>query len=84
MNIILQSWCNKIDRLIKKIDSIPNIIKYGHIVRIAGSIVQAVGLKLSINSICIIEYYNGVEIIDVECIVVRFSQKITFLALFDL
>ncbi|QCI27063.1 FliI/YscN family ATPase [Buchnera aphidicola] len=82
MNKRLNNWYDQINIFNKKIDDIPNIIYYGHVIGLRGSIIEATGLKLPIHSLCIIEIKKNNQINYIECIVIGFLKEKTFLTSF--
>lgn len=75
----LKKWLSDIDRCEQQMEEIPLFRQYGKLIRATGLVMEAVGLKLPIGTLCIVEREgaHGVEKVDSE--VVGFNGQILYL-----
>lgn len=81
MNSRIKNWRKQIDIFSKNIDYIPNIMHFGRVVGLFGSLIEAIGLNLPIDTLCIIECKYNQNIVYDEAVVMRVKSKKTFLML---
>lgn len=70
-----------LDYLDKQIDTVPDYIVHGKIIRISGVLLEATGLKVSIGSICAIHTPSSDKVIWAETI--GFANQNTYLIAFE-
>ncbi|QLK62416.1 flagellum-specific ATP synthase FliI [Enterobacteriaceae bacterium Kacie_13] len=75
----LKNWLEVIDRKEKRITSLPPFRQYGKLTRATGLVMEAVGLKLPIGTLCIVERHSRAGIDKVESEVVGFNGQILYL-----
>ncbi|CAL4042044.1 Flagellum-specific ATP synthase [Buchnera aphidicola (Takecallis arundicolens)] len=83
MNIRVSNWCKQLNKFSKHIDYIPDVMNFGRVVGLTGVLIEVIGLKVPIDTVCIIEFLKNNQIIHVEGIVINFSLQKTFLTLFE-
>jgi flagellum-specific ATP synthase len=79
MTLRLKNWLEAIDRKEKLITSLPPFRQYGKLTRATGLVMEAVGLKLPIGTLCIVERHSRDGIDKVESEVVGFNGQILYL-----
>lgn len=79
MSSRLKKWLNELDRKELAINSLPTQRRYGKLIRATGLVMEAVGLKLPIGTLCIVERNRGDEQVRVESEVVGFNGQTLFL-----
>ncbi|WP_312140424.1 flagellar protein export ATPase FliI [Pantoea septica] len=79
MSSLLSSWLTQLDRREKQLNALNPWRHYGRLVRATGLVMEAVGLKLSIGTICLIERNIGCGKDNVEAEVVGFNGQTLFL-----
>lgn len=75
----LKLWLNGLDRKEEAITTLPMRRQYGKLVRATGLVMEAIGLKLPIGTLCIVECARGGEQQYVESEVVGFNGQTLFL-----
>src|SRR5471032_667312 len=75
----LKNWLEVIDRKEKRITSLPPFRQYGKLTRATGLVMEAVGLKLPIGTLCIVERHSRDGVDKVESEVVGFNGQILYL-----
>ena len=75
----LKSWLTELDRKEFLINTMPFRRQYGRLTRATGLVMEAVGLKLPIGTLCIVERPRGDESVRVESEVVGFNGQTLFL-----
>ena len=75
----LKNWLEVIERKEKRITSLPPFRQYGKLTRATGLVMEAVGLKLPIGTLCIVERHSRAGIDKVESEVVGFNGQILYL-----
>lgn len=79
MTLRLKNWLESIDKTEKKIISMAPYRQYGKLTRATGLVMEAVGLKLPIGTLCIVERDSHDGIVKVESEVVGFNGQILYL-----
>ncbi|WP_145542199.1 flagellar protein export ATPase FliI [Yersinia alsatica] len=79
MTMRLKNWLEVIDKKEKQISSLPPFQQYGKLTRATGLVMEAVGLKLPIGTLCIVERNTGQGMDKVESEVVGFNGEILYL-----
>lgn len=79
MSVQLRKWLSKLDSVDAKIQQLPAFRQYGKLTRATGLVMEAVGLKLPIGALCIIERETTQGIVPVESEVVGFQGQTLFL-----
>ncbi|HBN5340423.1 TPA: flagellum-specific ATP synthase FliI, partial [Enterobacter cloacae] len=51
----LKKWLSALDRVEEKLTQVPDFRQYGKLTRATGLVMEAVGLKLPIGALCIVE-----------------------------
>ena len=51
----LKKWLSVLDRVEEKLTQVPDFRQYGKLTRATGLVMEAVGLKLPIGALCIVE-----------------------------
>jgi len=79
MSTRLKNWIQAIDRKEQQIASLSPYRRYGRLTRATGLVMEAVGLKLPIGTLCIVERdsENGVDKVESE--VVGFNGQVLYL-----
>lgn len=75
----LKKWLSTLDRVEAKFNQVPDFRQYGKLTRATGLVMEAVGLKLPIGALCIVERRTEQGIIPVESEVVGFNGQTLFL-----
>ena len=75
----LKNWLSVMDRVEEKLGELPRFRQYGKLTRATGLVMEAVGLKLPIGALCIVERQTGHAILPVECEVVGFNGQTLYL-----
>ncbi len=75
----LNRWVSEIDASERRFSELPTYRQYGRLTRATGLVMEAVGLKLPIGSLCIVERDGGKGIEKVESEVVGFNGQILYL-----
>lgn len=75
----LKNWLQALDRVEEKLSEMPAFRQYGRLTRATGLVMEAVGLKLPIGSLCIVERQTGKGISAVESEVVGFNGQTLYL-----
>jgi len=75
----LKQWLFALDRVEEKLTQVPDFRQYGKLTRATGLVMEAVGLKLPIGALCIVERQTEQGIIPVESEVVGFNGQTLFL-----
>ncbi|CZV21599.1 TPA: flagellar protein export ATPase FliI [Enterobacter hormaechei] len=75
----LKNWLSVMDRVEEKLGEFPRFRQYGKLTRATGLVMEAVGLKLPIGALCIVERQTGQAILPVECEVVGFNGQTLYL-----
>lgn len=75
----LTRWVSDIDASEKRFSKLPAYRQYGRLTRATGLVMEAVGLKLPIGSLCIVEREGGMGIEKVESEVVGFNAQVLYL-----
>lgn len=75
----LKNWLSVMDRGEEKLGELPRFRQYGKLTRATGLVMEAVGLKLPIGALCIVERQTGQAILPVECEVVGFNGQTLYL-----
>jgi flagellum-specific ATP synthase len=75
----LKSWLEALDRTEAKLGDIPEFRQYGKLTRATGLVMEAVGLRLPIGALCIVERQTSHGIIAVESEVVGFKGQTLYL-----
>ncbi|PCO69514.1 flagellum-specific ATP synthase FliI [Enterobacter hormaechei] len=75
----LKNWLSVMDRVEEKLGELPRFRQYGKLTRANGLVMEAVGLKLPIGALCIVERQTGQAILPVECEVVGFNGQTLYL-----
>ena len=63
----LKNWLAVMDRVEEKLGELPRFRQYGKLTRATGLVMEAVGLKLPIGALCIVERQTGQAILPGEC-----------------
>ncbi|WP_375601746.1 flagellar protein export ATPase FliI [Enterobacter hormaechei] len=79
MSQTLKNWLSVMDRVEEKLGELPRFRQYGKLTRATGLVMEAVGLKLPIGALCIVERQTGQAILPVECEVVGFNGQTLYL-----
>ena len=79
MTMRLAKWLEAIDRKEKLMTSLPPFRQYGKLTRATGLVMEAVGLKLPIGTLCIVERHSREGVDKVESEVVGFNGQILYL-----
>lgn len=79
MNQQLKKWLTALDSVEEKFAEMPDFRQYGKLTRATGLVMEAVGLKLPIGALCIIERQTGSAITPIESEVVGFNGPILYL-----
>lgn len=79
MSAQLRKWLSKLDSIDAKIQQLPVFRQYGKLTRATGLVMEAVGLKLPIGALCIIERETTLGVVPVESEVVGFQGQTLFL-----
>lgn len=75
----LKNWLSVMDRVEEKLGELPRFRQYGKLTRATGLVMEAVGLKLPIGALCIVERQTGQAILPVECELVGFNGQTLYL-----
>lgn len=75
----LKGWLSALDAVEQKLEEVRDFRQYGKLTRATGLVMEAVGLKLPIGALCIIERATGKGMTRVECEVVGFSGDTLYL-----
>ena len=75
----LKNWLSVMDRVEEKLGELPRFRQYDKLTRATGLVMEAVGLKLPIGALCIVERQTGQAILPVECEVVGFNGQTLYL-----
>ncbi len=75
----LKNWLSVMDRVEEKLGELLRFRQYGKLTRATGLVMEAVGLKLPIGALCIVERQTGQAILPVECEVVGFNGQTLYL-----
>lgn len=75
----LTDWLGELDAREHSIESMRPFRQYGRLTRATGLVMEAVGLKLPIGTLCIVERKQGAHIHKVESEVVGFNGQIVYL-----
>ncbi|MEP9223582.1 flagellar protein export ATPase FliI [Enterobacter hormaechei] len=75
----LKNWLSVMDRVEEKLGELPRFRQYGKLTRATGLVMEAVGLKLPIGALCIVERQTGQALLPVECEVVGFNGQTLYL-----
>ena len=75
----LKNWLSVMDRVEEKLGELARFRQYGKLTRATGLVMEAVGLKLPIGALCIVERQTGQAILPVECEVVGFNGQTLYL-----
>ena len=75
----LKNWLAVMDRVEEKLGELPRFRQYGKLTRATGLVMEAVGLKLPIGALCIVERQTGQAILPVACEVVGFNGQTLYL-----
>ena len=75
----LKSWLSAIDRVEARFDELQDFRQYGRLTRATGLVMEAVGLKLPIGALCIVERQSSQGITAVESEVVGFNGQTLYL-----
>lgn len=75
----LKKWLESIDSQEQKITTLQPSRHYGKLTRAAGLVMEAIGLKLPIGTLCIVERDTGTGIAKVESEVVGFNGQVLYL-----
>ncbi|HAV1809569.1 TPA: flagellum-specific ATP synthase FliI [Enterobacter hormaechei subsp. steigerwaltii] len=75
----IKNWLSVMDRVEEKLGELPRFRQYGKLTRATGLVMEAVGLKLPIGALCIVERQTGQAILPVECEVVGFNGQTLYL-----
>lgn len=75
----LKNWLSVMDRVEEKLGELPRFRQYGKLTRATGLVMEAVGLKLPIGALCIVERQTGQAILPVECEVAGFNGQTLYL-----
>ncbi|WP_431641930.1 flagellar protein export ATPase FliI [Enterobacter hormaechei] len=75
----LKNWLSVMERVEEKLGELPRFRQYGKLTRATGLVMEAVGLKLPIGALCIVERQTGQAILPVECEVVGFNGQTLYL-----
>ncbi|WP_338493760.1 flagellar protein export ATPase FliI [Erwinia aphidicola] len=79
MTAHLQRWLRSIDRVETRIGDIAPFRQYGRLTRATGLVMEAVGLKLPIGALCILERQTRHGVVPVESEVVGFKDQVLYL-----
>lgn len=79
MTARLKTWLDGVDLREKRIAALPLFRRYGRLTRATGLVMEAVGLKLPIGTLCIVERESEEGIQRVESEVVGFNGEILYL-----
>ncbi|NIY48663.1 flagellar protein export ATPase FliI [Cedecea colo] len=79
MTARLKNWLDAIESREQKIAGLPPFRHYGKLTRATGLVMEAVGLKLPIGTLCIVERDTGNGIAKIESEVVGFNGQILYL-----
>lgn len=79
MSSRLKNWIQAIDRKEQQIAALSPYRRYGRLTRATGLVMEAVGLKLPIGTLCIVERDSENGIDKVESEVVGFNSQVLFL-----
>ncbi|HEY3590899.1 MAG TPA: flagellar protein export ATPase FliI [Buttiauxella sp.] len=79
MTTRLKNWLDTLESQEQKIASLQSFRHYGKLTRATGLVMEAVGLKLPIGTLCIVERDTGHGIAKVESEVVGFNGQILYL-----
>lgn len=79
MSMRLKNWLDTIIRCEQQIMTLPPYQQYGKLIRATGLVMEVVGLKLSIGTLCVIERKRtcGIELVEGE--VVGFNDRVLFI-----
>jgi flagellum-specific ATP synthase len=75
----LKTWLSTLDRVEERLTQVPDYRQYGKLTRATGLVMEAVGLKLPIGALCIVERQTEKGIIAVESEVVGFNGETLYL-----
>lgn len=75
----LKTWLSALERVEEKLTQVPDFRQYGKLTRATGLVMEAVGLKLPIGALCIVERQTEQGIVPVESEVVGFNGQTLFL-----
>lgn len=75
----LKNWLQALDRVEDKLSEMPPFRQFGKLTRATGLVMEAVGLKLPIGALCIVERQTSSGITSVESEVVGFNGQTLFL-----
>lgn len=79
MTFRLKNWLEAIDKKEKLITSLSPFRQYGKLTRATGLVMEAIGLKLPIGTLCIVERHSRDGVYKVESEVVGFNGQILYL-----
>jgi flagellum-specific ATP synthase len=79
MTTRLKNWLGTLESQEQKMASLPSFRHYGKLTRATGLVMEAVGLKLPIGTLCIIERDTGHDIAKVKSEVVGFNGQTLYL-----
>ncbi len=79
MTTRLKNWIQAIDRKEQQIAALSPFRRYGRLTRATGLVMEAVGLKLPIGTLCIVERDSENGISKVESEVVGFNGQVLYL-----
>ncbi|WP_345829146.1 flagellar protein export ATPase FliI [Pantoea sp. BRR-3P] len=75
----LKNWLQALDRVEEKLGDMPCFRQYGKLTRATGLVMEAVGLKLPIGALCVVERRTSQGISAVESEVVGFNGSTLYL-----
>lgn len=75
----LKNWLDVIERVDGRLSEIPTFRQYGKLTRATGLVMEAIGLRLPIGALCIVERRTNGAVFPVECEVVGFKGPVIYL-----
>ncbi|WP_130831331.1 flagellar protein export ATPase FliI [[Erwinia] mediterraneensis] len=79
MTSLLTTWLNQLDKREQQLSALAPFRQYGRLIRATGLVMEAVGLKLAIGTVCIVERESDAGMVNVEAEVVGFNGQVLFL-----
>jgi len=82
MTTRLSRWLGVLDNFEKRLAQVPDVRRYGRLIRATGLVLEATGLQLPLGATCVIERHDSQGVSEVESEVVGFNgQKLLLMPL---
>lgn len=84
MTTRLSRWLGALDNFEERLAQVPDVRRYGRLIRATGLVLEATGLQLPLGATCVIERHDSQGVSEVESEVVGFNgQKLLLMPLED-